>query len=139
MSPSDLSSGVEVVVRDFHSTGGNGARVNYVALSTITESLSNLTQISGDTNVSNRHQKSIETKKDSDGPYHSLYGFDNPTIIPSSSLSSSGYQVVLRDSSGLDKQIAYTEVSALVGSGGGISGDVNVYPFMEKSIETLSG
>ena len=70
LSPSDLSSGVEVVVRDFHSTGGNGARVNYVALSTITESLSNLTQISGDANVPNRHQKSIETKKDSDGLYH---------------------------------------------------------------------
>lgn len=45
---------------------------------------------------------------------------------------------MLRDSSSLDKQIAYTEVSALVGSVGGISGDVNVCPSMEKSIETLS-
>ena len=56
LDSSDLSSGgVEVVVRDSHSTGGNGSRVNYVDLSTITESLSSLAQISGDTNIENLH------------------------------------------------------------------------------------
>lgn len=60
-------------------------------------------------------------------------------MISESSLSSGGYQVVLRDSSGTDKQIAYTEVSSLVGSYSDISGDVNVSPSTGKSIETLSG
>lgn len=70
LSPSDLSSGVEVVVRDFHSTGGNGARVNYVPLSTITESLSGGNSISGDHNVIPGYSNSIDTKKDSRGTYH---------------------------------------------------------------------
>ena len=139
LSPSDLSSGgIEVVVRDSHSTGGNGARVNYVDLSTITESLSALAQISGDTNLSSLHQKSIETKNDSSGTYHQLYGFDSPTIIPESSLSSGGYQVVLRDANNSDKRVVYSEVSSLVGSYSDISGDVNVVPSTEKSIETVS-
>ena len=41
---------------------------------------------------------------------------------------------MLRDSSGYDKQIAYTEVSSLVGSYSDISGDVNVSPSTGKSI-----
>lgn len=61
LSPSDLSSGVEVVVRDFHSTGGNGARINYVDLSTITEGLSGGPSISGDHDVIPGFSNSIDT------------------------------------------------------------------------------
>ena len=59
-------------------------------------------------------------------------------MIPADSLSAGGYQVVLRDASGSDKQIVYSEISSLAGAYSAISGDANVSPSTGKSIETLS-
>ena len=45
---------------------------------------------------------------------------------------------MLRDASGSDKQIVYSEISSLAGAYSTISGDTNVSPSTGKSIETLS-
>lgn len=201
LSPSDLSNGgIEVVVRDSHTTGGDGARINYVDLSTITESLSgkyippdadvqeaqtsslqtreldngtkveemfnfhvsdtididldNLSSydivvrnpnngspyvqygklsidisgssISGDHNVIPGYSNSIDTKKDSRGTYHQLYGFENPTTKNFYQLIEGKYQFVIRDYNSQDKYVVYSDISSFVNNLT-ISGDSNLY------------
>lgn len=125
LSPSDLSSGVEVVVRDFHSTGGNGARINYVDLSTITESLSGGPSISGDHDVIPGYSNSIDTQKDSRGTYHQLYGFEDPTVKNFYQLMDGKYQFIIRDYNSQDKYVVYSDISSFVNNLT-ISGDANI-------------
>ena len=134
-----LPSDYEFVLR----RNGAGGQIQYANLSCCIPDLSVLsaTTISGDNNVVPTLQRSIDTTSNENGRFHQLYGFDNPTVFPVTQLSVGGLQFVLRDTTnGLYKQIAYSDTSSIFKiQGDGISGDVNVYPFMEKSIETLSG
>lgn len=95
----------EIVVRDFHTTGGNGARVNYVNLSTLVEEM----------------KDGLSVKVDSvDGGLSSIgYDADNRLEIYNFSLGNrvekdDKFDIIVRDNE--NGKVDYTPLSAL-GSG----------------------
>lgn len=105
------------------------AKLQYAPLSSVLSALedviSGMTEISGDHNVIPGYSSSIDTKKDSRGTYHQLYGFENPTTKNFYQLMDGKYQFVIRDYNSQDKYVVYSDISSFVNNLT-ISGDANI-------------
>lgn len=79
----EVSDSIDVVVRDYETTGGIGAKVNYIQLSSLAKKLGD---VENDTEVI-INQKSIERTthrppgQQQQVPLNQLYNFDDPTSI----------------------------------------------------------
>lgn len=114
----ELSDGLDVVVRDYFTTGGNGARTNYISLSGLAEKIADEVATSApkvDTLDSGTGLSSIDYDLSNSLELRNFHLLQNEYIPSQYPIAGRGYDLVLRERlSDSRADIKYTDLSAFL-------------------------